>query len=204
MAARGPILLFIGRESNGDATWRKVCHFCQAGGALRASDAYKGMALALQYPGLRAAVVSVDGLSEAEMSFISSARRHRPDLKLLAVGKGNELSNPRLAEATWQGAEDIATAEQLEGKLAKLMGTEPVKVAAVRGQQVAVEEKVNKETDSFLESRTLAQAKRKAPSVEPSKEIFQRESQDIVTPEELRVLLGEDSGQTDASKEAKR
>ena len=204
MAARGPILLFIGRESNGDATWRKVRHFCQPGGALRASDAYRGMVLALRYPGFRVAVVAVDELSEAEMSFISSARRHRPDLRLLAVGKGNELSNPRLAQATWQGAEDIATAEQLEGKLAKLMGAEPVKVAAVSDQHVTAQKTIEKETVSFLKSRTVAESKRKAPAAKEPKTISQRQSQDIVTPEEMRVLLGEDFEQSDVSKEAKQ
>ena len=204
MSARGPILLFIGRESNGDATWRQVRHLCEPGRALRSSDAYRGMALLLKHQEFRAAVVAVDGLTDSEMSFFSTARRHRPDVQLLAVGKGNELTNPRLAQATWQGAGEIATAEQLDGKLTELIAAEPVRAALSHPQAKAPREKVDKDVSSFLQSRGKAESKRQAPAAEPAKELPERYSQDIVTAEELRVLLGEELGQTDISKESKK
>lgn len=194
MAARGPILLFIGRESNGDATWRQVRHLSQPGQALRASDAYRGMALLLKYTGFRVAVVAVDQLTDSEMSFFSAARRHRPDLCLWAIGEGNELSNPRLAQATWQGAQEIVTVEQLDSKLTELIGSEPT----------ALRDKVDRDVSDFLQSRTIAESKRKAPAAEPSENLPQRYSQDIVTPEELRVLLGEEPGQSDLPEESKQ
>ena len=36
MAAKGPILLFIGREPNGNLAWKQVRRLCQPGRALRA------------------------------------------------------------------------------------------------------------------------------------------------------------------------
>ena len=204
MAARGPILLFIGRESNGDPTWRRVRHLCQPRRALRASDAYRGMALLLKHTGFRAVVVAVDQLTESEMSFFSAARRHRPNLFLLAIGAGNELSNPRLAQATWQGAQEISTAEQLDSKLIELIGSEPVAAASSGPQSAASRDKVDRDVRNFLQSRTVAESKRKAPVAAPSENLPQRQSQDIVTPEELRVLLGEEPEQSDLPEESKQ
>ena len=199
MAARGPILLFIGRESNGDATWRQVRHLCQPPRALRASDAYRGMALLLKHTEFRVVVVAVDQLTDSEMSFFSAARRHRPDLCLLATGAGNELSNPRLAQATWQGAQEIVTAEQLDGKLTELIESEPAAAAST-----APCGKVDRDVRDFLQSRTVTESKRKAPAVEPSKKLPKRQTQDIVTPQELRVLLGKEPGQSDLPEESKQ
>lgn len=204
MSAKGPILLFIGRESNGDVTWRQVRHICHPGRALRASDAYRGMALLLKHSGFRAVVVDVDHLTDSEMSFFSAARRHRQGLCILAMGKGNELSNPRLAQATWQGAKEIVTAEQLEGKLAELIRDEPTTMASSCPRATALQEKVDQDVSSFLGSRTVAESKRKAPAAEPNKKVSQRQTQDIVTPEELRVLLGDDPQQSDPPEKLKQ
>ena len=204
MSARGPILLFIGRESNGDVTWRQVRHLCQPGRALRAADAYRGMAILLKHADFRAVVVAVDHLTDSEMSFFSAARRHRPGLCILAIGKGNELSNPRLAQATWQGAQEIVTAERLDGRLAELIAAEPATVASSPPQPTALQDKVDQDVSSFLQSRNIAESKRKAPAVEPSKNLSQRQTQDIVTAEELRVLLGDEPQQSDPPKERKQ
>ena len=204
MAARGPILLFIGRESNGDATWRQVRHLCLPARALRASDAYRGMALLLKHTGFRVVIVAVDQLTDSEMSFFSAARRHRPDLSLLAIGEGNELSNPRLAQATWQGAQEIVTAEQLDSKLTELIGSESAAAESSGPQSLAPRGKVDRDVSAFLKSRSVAESKRKAPASKPSKNLPLPQSQDIVTPQELRVLLGEDPGPSDMPKESKK
>ena len=218
MTARGPILLFIGLEPNGDLAWREVRRLCQPGRALRASDAYRGLALLLKLPQLSVVVVAVDCLSDSEMSFFLAARRHCPQLHLLAFGQGNELSNPRLAQATWQGATEAVGIERLAGRLSELMGaektylgssplaqapdrqvldlTEPSPVEPDEPKPTAPETMTDAGFRSLLQARTVVESKRKAPAAEQSKQQLQRQTQDVVTPEELRVLLGEDAEET--------
>jgi len=218
MAARGPILLFIGREPNGDLAWLKLRRLCQPDRVLRASDAYRGLALLLKRPQLSVVVVAVDYLSDSEMSFFSAARRHRPQLHLLAFGQGNELSNPRLAQATWQGATEAIGIERLAGRLSELMAAEKTYLGSSTLTQASdrqvlapaepgpVEPPEPKPTTpqtrtdtgfrSLLQARAVVESKRKAPAAEQSKQQPQRQIQDIVTPQELRVLLGEDVDKT--------
>ena len=226
MAARGPILLFIGREPNGDIAWRQVRRLCQPGRSLRVSDVYRGMVLLLKYPRLRAVVVAVDQLADSEMSFFSAARRRRPQLHLLALGKGNELSNPRLAQASWQGAQEVVTAERLPGRLSELIAAEQTypessalaqapdrqvsdtaelsTVESAPPKSTAPGKKTDKGVTNFLEARTVAQSKRKAPAAEPARQEPRPQTQDVVTPEELRVLLGQEGEQPDLPKERKQ
>ena len=120
MAQELPTLLFIGRNGDADQAWLTVRRIWQPGKALRASQAYAGMGLLLKHNHLRLVVVGVDQLSQAEMSFFSAASRRYPQLQLLAFGKGDELSNPRLADATWHGATEALSSEQLPQKLSQL------------------------------------------------------------------------------------
>ena len=226
MATKGPILLFIGREPNGDIAWRHVRRLCRPGRSLRVSDAYRGMALLLKYRRLRAVVVAVDQLADSEMSFFSAARRRRPELHLLALGKGNELSNPRLAQASWQGAQEVVTIEQLPGRLSELVAAEhtyleslalaqpldrqvsnPAEWSTVESappKSTAPGKKTDKGVPKFLESRAAAESKRKAPAVKSSRHRPRPQTQDVVTPEELRVLLGQEDEQPDLPKERKQ
>ena len=64
-----PTLLFIGRNGDADQAWLKIRRIWSPGRALRASQAYGGMALLLKHDRLRLVVVGVDELSESEMSF---------------------------------------------------------------------------------------------------------------------------------------
>ena len=210
MAARGPILLFIGREPNGDLAWRQVRRLCQPGRALRASDAYHGLAILLKNPQLSLTVVDVDHLSDSEMSFFSAVRRQRPQLHLLALGRGNELSNSRLAQATWEGASEAVATERLQSRLSELMGLEQTYIKpspsaqtfvrqalldtapSVEPKPAAQQTTAVEGFQSLLKSRTVSQAKRKAPATEPPAKKTPRQTQDVVTPEELRVLLGSD------------
>ncbi|MCK4850378.1 MAG: hypothetical protein KAT11_03450, partial [Phycisphaerae bacterium] len=73
-----PTLLFIGRNGDADQAWLAVRRIWQPGKALRASQAYGGMALLLKHDRLRLVVVGVDQLSQAEMSFFSAASRRYP------------------------------------------------------------------------------------------------------------------------------
>ena len=209
MAARGPILLFIGLEPNGDLAWRQVRRLCQPDSVLRASDAYRGLALLLRLPQLNVVVVAVDYLSDSEMSFFSAARRHRPQLYLLAFGQGNELSNPRLAQATWQGATEAVGIERLAGRLSELLATEktylgssplapvPSPVKPAKPKPTASQTRADAGFRSLLQARAVVESKRKAPAAEQSKQQLQRQTQDVVTPQELRVLLGEDGEKTE-------
>ena len=209
MTARGPILLFIGLEPNGDLAWRQVRRLCQPDSVLRASDAYRGLALLLRLPQLNVVVVDVDCLSDSEMSFFSAARRHRPQLHLLAFGQGNELSNPRLAQATWQGATEALGIERLAGRLSELLAVEktylgssplapvePGPVAPAKPKPTAPHPRTDTGFRSLLQARAVVESKRKAPAAEQSEQQHPRQTQDVVTPQELRVLLGKDVDKT--------
>ncbi len=229
-----PSVLVIGRSANGLPGWSQLRGCCGPGQVLRASDAYRGMAVLMQYRGLRLVVVNVDDFSQDEMAFFSAVRRFRPGLQLLAVGKGDELSNPRLSEAMWAGAQQAVSATELLEKLPSLLG---LKVAAVRPPQIVappaavepvkpqkppveepsppaiaepakveappesqVAEKALAESTlivpaSLQKGRSQARAKRKAPAKRKAKSASPRQSRDIVTPEELSVLLGDEQAE---------
>ena len=210
MVARGPTLLFIGREPNGNLAWPQVRRLCQPGRALRTSDAYHGLAILLKAPQLSVVVVAVDYLSNSEMSFFAAARRCRPQLHLLALGKGNELNNPRLAQATWQGATEAVTVERLAGRLSELIGaektflTESGSVAPARPKVAAPTNAADTGFESLLQARTVTETKRKAPAAEQSKQQSAQQTQDVVTPQELQVLLGEDASEPGKRKEKKK
>jgi len=195
-----PTLLFIGRNGDADQAWLTVRRIWEPGKALRASQAYAGMSLLLKHNQLRLVVVGVDQLSQAEMSFFSAASRRYPQLQLLAFGKGDELSNRRLADATWQGATEAVSCELLPQKLSHLRQQPkaqpaPARVAAV-GHMTPAPAVEPQQQENFLAGRTVAKNRRKAPPVKAPK-TKQLETQDIVTPEELRMLLGEEGQEPD-------
>lgn len=210
MAARGPTLLFIGRQPNGNLAWPQVRRLCQPGRALRTSDAYHGLAILLKAPQLSVVVVAVDYLSDSEMSFFAAARRCRPQLHLLALGQGNELNNPRLAQATWQGATEAVAVEQLAGRLSELIAAEktclaePGTVAPAKPKVAVPPATADTGFESLLQARTVTETKRKAPAAEQSKQQSAQQTQDVVTPQELRVLLGEDTQESDNREEKKQ
>ncbi len=202
MARNMSKLLFIGRKQDADQAWRIVRQIWPPGKALRASQAYAGMGLLHKHNHLRLVVVGVDQLSEAEMSFFSTASRRYPKLRLLAFGKGDQLSNSRLADATWRGATEAVSSQQLSSKLSQLRQQSPQ--AAVKTPRPVAKEPVPvvqqpkpAQPENFLAPRTVTENRRKAPAVKdpkinqaPKDEQFKTE--ELVTPEELRVLLGED------------
>jgi hypothetical protein len=190
-----PTLLFIGRNGDADQAWLTVRRIWQPGKALRASQAYAGMGLLLKHNHLRLVVVGVDQLSQAEMSFFSAASRRYPQLQLLAFGKGDELSNRRLADATWHGATEAVSSEQLPQRLSHLRQQPQARPARPIDKEPAptVEPQQQK---NFLAARSVAKKRRKAPPVKAPK-TKQLKTQDLVTPEELRVLLGDDPQEPD-------
>ena len=200
VAQESPTLLFIGRNGDADQVWLAVRRVWSPERALRASQAYGGLALLLKHDRLRLAVVGVDQLSQAEMSFFSTASRRYPQLQMLAFGKGDELSNQRLADATWQGASEAVSTEQLPQRLAQLHqqpqgAPAPARVEAVVEKQPAPAVEPQQQ-ENFLGGRIVAKNRRKAPTVQPPKG-KQLKTEDIVTPEELRVLLGEEGQELD-------
>lgn len=196
-------LLFIGRNGDADQTWKTVRRIWPPGQALRASQAYAGMGLLNKYNHLRLVVVGVDELSESEMSFFSAASRRYPNLQLVAFGKGDQLSNPRLADATWHGATETVSSEQLPQKISQLRQqpqTKPLPARPVRSVDIAKEPAPPVEPpqqENFLAARTVIERRRKAPSVKTPEIKKDLKTQDLVTPEELRVLLGEDGDESD-------
>ena len=239
MAEESPTLLFIGRNGSTVDLWPKVRHLWQPGKALRVSQAYGGLALLFKHDRLRLVVVGVDELSEREMSFFSAASRHCPQLRILAFGKGDQLTNPRLADATWHGASEALNAEQLIQKLShwpdqptdlprptrpstatqatKLQSIaptiaqqpeiqtpvpaepEPQTIAPTIAQQPetqspAVAQPEPDALENLLAERSVTENRRKAP-VAPEPKERQISCQDVVTPEELRMLLGEEGEQ---------
>ncbi len=209
MAQELPTLLFIGRNGDADQAWLTVRRVWPSGKALRASQAYAGMGLLLKHSQLRLVVVGVDQLSKDEMSFFSAASRRYPQMQLLAFGKGDQLSNPRLADATWHGATEALSHEQLSQKLSQLRQQPHPQTPAPAPPAPTIDKQPVRPTDkqppppvepqqqeNFLAARTVIENKRKAPSVKAPK-AKQLKTQDVVTPEELRVLLGEDGDETD-------
>ncbi len=213
-----PTLLFIGRNGDADQAWLKIRRIWSPGRALRASQAYGGMALLLKHDRLRLVVVGVDELSQAEMSFFSAASRRYPKLKVLAFGKGDELSNRRLADATWHGAGEAVSTEQLPQRLKDLhrqqqAGPQPARTSRLIEKMPArtVEPPVGEASqgqadlgrglepekqENLLARRSVAKNRRKAPPAKAPKS-KQIKTEDIVTPEELRVLLGEEGEEPD-------
>lgn len=234
MSAIAPSVLVIGRSGNGLPGKSQLRGCCGPGRVLRASDAYRGMAVLMQHRGLRLVVVNVDDFGQDEMAFFSAARRFRPGVQLLAVGKGDELTNPRLSEATWAGAQQAVNASELADKLPSLLTstddivrpshptTPPVRVTLVKPEKPPVAEplpaQVTRQTEiqkqvagrvveqsqlkldsivpaSLEKGRNQSRAKRKAPVKRQAKSAGSRQSTDIVTPEELRVLLGDEEAE---------
>ena len=208
-----PTLLFIGRNGDADHAWLKIRRIWSPGRALRASQAYGGMALLLKHDRLRLVVVGVDELSQSEMSFFSAASRRYPKLKLLVFGKGDELSNRRLADATWHGASEAVSTEQLAQRLKDLHRQQQAARQAARASRViekkparAVEPPQGQgdlgrgvepeKQENLLARRSVAENRRKAPPAKTPKS-RQIKTEDIVTPEELRVLLGEEDEDPD-------
>ncbi len=195
-----PTLLFIGRNGDADQAWLAVRRIWQPGKAIRASQAYGGMALLLKHDRLHLVVVGVDQLSEAEMSFFSAASRRYPQLQMLAFGKGDELSNRRLADATWHGATEAVSSEQLAQKLSQLRRQGQAQPAPARAAPAIDKEPAPavepQQQENFLAGRSVAKKRRKAPPLRAPKS-KQLKTQDVVTPEELRMLLGEDGQEPD-------
>ncbi|MCK4851457.1 MAG: hypothetical protein KAT11_08905, partial [Phycisphaerae bacterium] len=118
----------------------------------------------------------------------------------LAFGKGDELSNARLADATWHGATEAVSSEQLAQKLSHLRQQSQAQPATARAAPAidkqpapAVEPQ---QQENFLAGRSVAKNRRKAPPVKAPK-TKKLKTQDLVTPEELRMLLGEDGQEPD-------
>ena len=113
---------------------------------------------------------------------------------MLAFGKGDELSNRRLADATWHGATEAVSCEQLAQKLSQLRQQGQAQPARPIDKKPAPA--VEPQQQNFLVGRSVAKNRRKAPPVKAPKG-KQLKTQDIVTPEELRMLLGEDGEEPD-------
>lgn len=221
MAGARPTVLFIGRSGKVVPTWTELRQDCGPGRTLRAGDAYRGMAALMQHQQLKLVVVNVDDMGQDEMAFFSTARRFRPDLQLLAIGAGNELSNPRLSEATRHGAQQAVNVERLAQILPGLLAQAARQTRPEQAQPEPAAPTIAKpsplplatETQAvptanvpagFQEARSKAQAKRKAPVRPEPKPKATSQGRDIITPEELRVLLGDEQLNADTERESKK
>ena len=201
----GPTLLFIGRDPDYRQAWQQVRDLWQPGRALRAPGPYRGMTILAGQPAVYLAVVAVDNLSPDEMSFFTAARRCRPDLQILALGTGDHITNPRLSQACANGAREAVNLQDLPEKLNRLRTSQlPPAHSSSLAPQSSDLALLPAETPNFADRRTVAEARRKAPAPTPPKRSTPTTSADVVTADELRVLLGQDTPEPAKSKEPQK
>ena len=213
MPEDSPTLIVIGRDADVQQALPKVRQAWRPQKVLAVPQAYQGLAVLLQNARLNLVAVGVDHLSPDEMSFFSVTAIHRPGMRVLAFGKGDKLSNPRLDEAARHGASEALSTDQLPQRLAQLASqgqprqsatalgpvvnervdrvVEAVPIEAVNTPIEPVDQAKGEDAQNFLAGRDVAKSRRKAPAArEQTKKTIT--TTDVVTPEELRVLLGED------------